>query len=357
MRPCDDTLTTEMKCDLFIFFDSALPGYAILSFVLGIAVVIMAIISFFGYRHYKLEAEIHSMAWKVNWADVLPCNTTNKARGSIYSLAKRGSQLVSCELDAIDLICHRIIVRHFLCSQTVCSEEMGSLAGDKQQFIPLGFYKGCKVAIKQINQKNIHLNRALMLELKKVRKIYDFDPKYRMHSNTSRSHFTDERHSSWAFGEILWRMRWPTESLHTDWILSEGIASRYSGKWTNQIRLDVQNIADAWHSSGKWARLGCLLHQCIWNLMDFCCCRSYRACTTCIRPTYVLMAIWNHQIALSTHALCWKLPTLDCTVCESRTTTKTRNTRIVTPTGKVWLSLGLAWVNTEHECMNFESVS
>lgn len=45
---------------------------------------------------------------------------------------------------------------------------MGSLAGDKQLFIPLGFYKGCKVAIKRINEKNIHLNRSQMLELKKV---------------------------------------------------------------------------------------------------------------------------------------------------------------------------------------------
>lgn len=53
--------------------------------------------------------------------------------------------------------------------QTVCSEELGSLAGDKQLFIPLGFYKGCKVAIKRIHEKNIHLNRAQMLELKKVR--------------------------------------------------------------------------------------------------------------------------------------------------------------------------------------------
>lgn len=72
-----------------------MPGYAILSFILGVAVVIMAIISFFGYRHYKLEAEIHSMAWKVNWSDVLPCNPINKQRGgSMYSLVKRGSQLV-----------------------------------------------------------------------------------------------------------------------------------------------------------------------------------------------------------------------------------------------------------------------
>lgn len=54
-------------------------------------------------------------------------------------------------------------------TQTMCSEELGSLAGDKQLFIPLGFYKGCKVAIKRIHEKNIHLNREQMLELKKVR--------------------------------------------------------------------------------------------------------------------------------------------------------------------------------------------
>lgn len=131
----------------------------------------MAIISFFGYRHYKLEAEIHSMAWKVNWADVLPCNPTNKARGSIYSLAKRGSQLVctNVQWNAIGRMGIHFCILLNPQTQTVYSEEMGSLAGDKQLFIPLGFYKGCKVAIKQINQKNIHLNRALMLELKKVR--------------------------------------------------------------------------------------------------------------------------------------------------------------------------------------------
>lgn len=72
----------------------AMPGYAILSLVLGFAIVIMSIISFFGYRHYKLEAEIHSMAWKINWNDVQPCNPTSKHRGSVHSLVKRGSQLV-----------------------------------------------------------------------------------------------------------------------------------------------------------------------------------------------------------------------------------------------------------------------
>ncbi|XP_031626436.1 atrial natriuretic peptide receptor 1-like isoform X2 [Contarinia nasturtii] len=136
------------KCGFDNSLCPALPGYAILSFVLGMAMAVMAIISFFGYRHYKLEAEIYSMAWKVSWNDVLPCNQLNRQRGSVYSLAKRGSQL------------------------TVYSEELGSLAGDKQLFIPSGFYKGCKVAIKRINEKNIHLNRAQMLELKKMKDIH-----------------------------------------------------------------------------------------------------------------------------------------------------------------------------------------
>lgn len=45
---------------------------------------------------------------------------------------------------------------------------MGSIPGDKQLFIPIGFYKGCKVAIKRIHESNITLNREQMLELKRV---------------------------------------------------------------------------------------------------------------------------------------------------------------------------------------------
>lgn len=46
---------------------------------------------------------------------------------------------------------------------------MGSIPGDKQLYIPIGFYKGSKVAIKKIHESNINLNRAQMLELKKVK--------------------------------------------------------------------------------------------------------------------------------------------------------------------------------------------
>ncbi|CAD7092893.1 unnamed protein product [Hermetia illucens] len=127
--------------------DNSLPGYAILSLVLGFTVIIMAIISFLGYRHYKSEAEINSMTWKINWNDVIPCDPMGKYRGSVHSLAKRGSQV------------------------TLCSEDIGSLPGDRQLFIPVAFYKGCKVAIKKIEESNINLNRTLMLELKRMKDI------------------------------------------------------------------------------------------------------------------------------------------------------------------------------------------
>lgn len=84
---------------------------------------------------------------------------------------------------------------------------MGSLAGDKQIFIPSGFYKGCKVAIKRINEKNIHLNREQMLELKKVSQ-YDRlrTILFQFHCGITIIFPLDERYSSRAFGEILRRL-------------------------------------------------------------------------------------------------------------------------------------------------------
>jgi hypothetical protein len=46
------------------------------------------------FRHYKLEAAIASMSWRVQWSDIMVV-PPGKQRGSVYSLAKRGSQVVS----------------------------------------------------------------------------------------------------------------------------------------------------------------------------------------------------------------------------------------------------------------------
>lgn len=85
------------KCGFDGSLCNSMPIYAILSIVLSILVVVMALISFLGYRHYKLEAEINSMTWKVTQNEILRApdnNAAGRQRGSIYSIAKRGSQLV-----------------------------------------------------------------------------------------------------------------------------------------------------------------------------------------------------------------------------------------------------------------------
>ncbi|EDW15120.1 atrial natriuretic peptide receptor 1 isoform X1 [Drosophila mojavensis] len=128
--------------------DNSLPGYAILSIVLGIMVVIMAVCFFFGYRHYKAEAEINSMSWKVSLDDVMFRDAADHVmRGSFHSLVKQSSQL------------------------TLMSEDMGSINGDRQIFIPVGMYRKSKVAIKPIELDNVQgiLSRSLMLELKRMK--------------------------------------------------------------------------------------------------------------------------------------------------------------------------------------------
>ncbi|XP_067635806.1 atrial natriuretic peptide receptor 1 [Eurosta solidaginis] len=126
--------------------DSSLPGYAILSIILGIVVVIMTVGFFIGYRHYKTETEINSMTWKISLNDlVCPDFGGRGVRGSFHSLVRQGSQL------------------------TLMSEDLRSLCGDHQIFIPVGVYRGCEVAIKAIENRQINLTRSLMLELKSMK--------------------------------------------------------------------------------------------------------------------------------------------------------------------------------------------
>jgi atrial natriuretic peptide receptor A len=73
--------------------DDSATKFAILSLILSIILILMAIGSFIAYRHYRLEAEISSMTWKVDWNEVIMMPSHNQIRGSIHS--RTGSQLVS----------------------------------------------------------------------------------------------------------------------------------------------------------------------------------------------------------------------------------------------------------------------
>lgn len=72
--------------------DDSSTMFAILSLVLGIVLCIMTIVSLITYRHYRLEAEISSMTWKITWNEVIPMPTANQVRSSIHS--RTGSQIV-----------------------------------------------------------------------------------------------------------------------------------------------------------------------------------------------------------------------------------------------------------------------
>ncbi|XP_035740705.1 atrial natriuretic peptide receptor 1-like isoform X2 [Vespa mandarinia] len=129
--------------------DNSLPGYAILSIVLSSIVVVLVVGSVFIYRHFKLEAEIASMTWKVHWEDIVWVPYA-RTRGSMYSLIAnklRNSQL------------------------SVYSDDNVSLPEgvDKHVYIPTGFYKNSKVAIKLIPRNKVEMSRPLLLELKRMK--------------------------------------------------------------------------------------------------------------------------------------------------------------------------------------------
>lgn len=64
--------------------------YAIISGVLSGLLLVLFIVFIFVYRHYKLEAELASMTWKIRWEDIITSRGLQNARGfgSKMSLAR-----------------------------------------------------------------------------------------------------------------------------------------------------------------------------------------------------------------------------------------------------------------------------
>ncbi|XP_065214464.1 atrial natriuretic peptide receptor 1-like isoform X2 [Planococcus citri] len=122
--------------------------YAALSIVLFSVVVVLCIVSVFTFRHYKLEAEIASMTWKIHPKEIVRVPPGGKFRGSVYSLGRRNSQI------------------------TVASEDAMSLYDGRQQFIQTAFYKGNKVAVKNLNKSRVELTRSVLLELKRMKDLH-----------------------------------------------------------------------------------------------------------------------------------------------------------------------------------------
>ncbi|KAI9553877.1 hypothetical protein GHT06_019147 [Daphnia sinensis] len=138
--------------------DETTPIYAIVTIVLSSVVVVLIITSAFIYRHYKEEAEIASMTWKVAWSDVVLFNgdRTGRASGGPTGTGKFGSRLS--------------IGRNSILSN-LSTEMVGNFASDKQLFIQTANYKGMIVAVKPIPRSKVELNRPLLLELKRMKDV------------------------------------------------------------------------------------------------------------------------------------------------------------------------------------------
>ncbi|GLV34372.1 uncharacterized protein CBL_00299 [Carabus blaptoides fortunei] len=124
--------------------DTALPMYVFLSIGLVAAAILLVLVALCMYRRYKLEADINSMTWKVLWEDIIDLQETASRRDSLASSTKRGSQVTFMS-------------------------ELYSLGGDRQVFMPIGFYKNTKVAIKRLAPIKVDLSRVQLIRLKQMK--------------------------------------------------------------------------------------------------------------------------------------------------------------------------------------------
>ncbi|VVC38638.1 Hypothetical protein CINCED_3A006340 [Cinara cedri] len=130
-----------------------IPGYAVLSIVLSLIVVILFIASLFIYRHFKLEAEIASMTWKINYKDIIRIPSEGFKTSMMSLIQRRNSQRPS-----------------------VISDDIGSMISQceygRQMFSQTAFYKGNKVALKTLKRSRLELKRPLLLEFKRLKDLH-----------------------------------------------------------------------------------------------------------------------------------------------------------------------------------------
>ncbi|KAK6635463.1 hypothetical protein RUM44_000714 [Polyplax serrata] len=101
-----------------------------------------------GNVHYKLEAEIASMTWKISIDELLFPNEKRGQGSIILNMGRRGSQVTLVSYGGI------------------------SNYEGKQIFIRRALYKGNQVAVKDIQKTRFELNRSLLCEFKRIKDIH-----------------------------------------------------------------------------------------------------------------------------------------------------------------------------------------
>jgi len=107
-------------------------------------VVILIVASIFIFKHYKEEADIASMTWKIDMEEIIIGNSQRRPSMTRTSLAHSGSQ---GSLNS---------------RETMYGE-------NNQMYMTTGVYKGSRVALKNIHAENITMNRQLLIDLKQMK--------------------------------------------------------------------------------------------------------------------------------------------------------------------------------------------
>ncbi|XP_046576411.1 atrial natriuretic peptide receptor 1-like isoform X1 [Haliotis rubra] len=132
--------------------DEPFPEYGIVIIVLGSVLLVVLIVTFFVYRHIRLEAELAEMNWRVKWEDIMfgapEKNRKLERQGSRYSLNRRYSYVSDCSRDTIAV-------------------QLGDV--NRQLFTKTGYFRGAILAIKIIPRQHITIHKPLLLEVKKIK--------------------------------------------------------------------------------------------------------------------------------------------------------------------------------------------
>ncbi|XP_044740931.1 atrial natriuretic peptide receptor 1 [Chrysoperla carnea] len=130
--------------------DKSLSTTSFLSIILSTIIIIISIFMLFMYRHYKIEASIASMTWKVRWESIQGV--------SIYDTMDSGSDYTMFKRSKSDI--------------TLFSA--GELSLDFNNRVHLGKYRGSPVAIKYLTGPKPELTRSLLLELKRMKDLQHY---------------------------------------------------------------------------------------------------------------------------------------------------------------------------------------
>ncbi|GFO01810.1 guanylate cyclase [Plakobranchus ocellatus] len=123
------------------------PEYGIVIIVLGSSLLLVIIVTFFVYRHFRLEAELAEMNWRVRWDDIMFGGPTRNGKKMDKQSGQRNSYHSDCSADTIAVHLNDV--------------------GNRQLFTKTGYYKGAILAIKPISRTHISITKPLLLEIKK----------------------------------------------------------------------------------------------------------------------------------------------------------------------------------------------